>query len=40
MSIDSAQVYKHMNIGTAKLNSTEMKGIKHYLIDEIYLMIV
>lgn len=36
ISADSAQVYKHMNIGTAKLNSTEMKGIKHYLIDEIY----
>ena len=27
------QVYKDMNIGTAKVNEEEMQGIKHYLID-------
>ncbi|MCL2616282.1 MAG: tRNA (adenosine(37)-N6)-dimethylallyltransferase MiaA [Defluviitaleaceae bacterium] len=35
ISADSMQVYKHMNIGTAKPTNEEMKGIKHYLIDEI-----
>jgi len=34
ISADSMQVYKHMNIGTAKIMSSEMGGIKHYLIDE------
>ena len=36
ISADSAQVYKYMNIGTAKLKKEEMKGIKHYMIDEVY----
>lgn len=33
ISADSAQVYRHMNIGTAKLTEDEMQGIKHYMID-------
>lgn len=35
VSGDSMQVYKKMNIGTAKPSIDEMQGIKHYLIDEI-----
>ena len=27
------QIYKEMNIGTAKPTKEEMQGIKHYLID-------
>lgn len=33
ISADSAQVYKGLDIGTAKASSQEMKGIKHHLID-------
>lgn len=33
ISADSIQVYKHMNIGSAKITKSEMQGIKHYLID-------
>lgn len=33
ISADSMQVYKEMNIGTAKVTKEEMQGIKHYLID-------
>ncbi|MFU0827538.1 MAG: tRNA dimethylallyltransferase [Lachnoclostridium sp.] len=33
ISADSMQVYKYMNIGTAKLTREEMGGIPHYLID-------
>ncbi len=36
ISADSMQVYKYMNIGTAKPTIEEMGGIKHYLIDEFY----
>lgn len=36
ISADSMQVYKYMNIGTAKAPLEQMKGIKHYLIDELY----
>lgn len=36
ISADSMQVYKYMDIGTAKIKDYEMQGIKHYLIDEIY----
>lgn len=36
ISADSMQIYKHMDIGTAKPDSSEMDGIKHYLIDEVY----
>lgn len=35
ISADSMQVYKFMNIGTAKVTQKEMGGIQHYLIDEI-----
>ena len=33
ISCDSMQIYKDMNIGTAKPTQEEMQGIKHYLID-------
>ncbi len=33
VSADSMQIYKGMNIGTAKPTPEEMQGIKHYLID-------
>ncbi|MGE5328984.1 MAG: tRNA (adenosine(37)-N6)-dimethylallyltransferase MiaA [Deltaproteobacteria bacterium] len=33
ISADSMQIYKYMDIGTAKPNLEEMQGIKHYLID-------
>ena len=33
ISSDSAQVYKRLNIGTAKITEKEMQGIKHHLID-------
>ena len=33
VSCDSMQIYKDMNIGTAKPTLEEMQGIKHYLID-------
>lgn len=33
ISADSMQVYKHMDIGSAKIKKEEMKGIPHYLID-------
>ena len=33
ISADSMQIYKDMNIGTAKPTQEEMQGIKHYLID-------
>ena len=33
ISCDSAQVYKEMNIGTAKIKESEMNGIKHYMLD-------
>lgn len=36
ISADSMQVYKYMDIGTAKIKQEETKGIKHYLIDEFY----
>jgi tRNA dimethylallyltransferase len=35
ISADSMQIYKHMDIGTAKPTIDEMQGIKHYLIDEV-----
>lgn len=34
ISADSMQVYRGMDIGTAKITPEEMCGIKHYLIDE------
>lgn len=33
ISADSMQVYKYMNIGTAKPSIEEQDGIKHYLLD-------
>lgn len=33
ISADSMQVYKHMDIGSAKITKEEMEGIPHYLID-------
>ena len=33
ISADSMQVYKDMNIGTAKITQEEMQGIKHYMLD-------
>jgi tRNA dimethylallyltransferase len=35
ISADSMQVYKYMDIGTAKPTKEEMSGVDHYLIDEI-----
>jgi tRNA dimethylallyltransferase len=33
ISGDSMQIYKHMDIGTAKIQSSEMDGITHHLLD-------
>lgn len=33
ISADSMQIYKHLDVGTAKITDDEMKGIKHYLLD-------
>ena len=33
ISADSMQIYKYMDIGTAKVREDEMQGIKHHLID-------
>lgn len=35
ISADSMQVYKYMDIGSAKIMPEEMQGIKHYLVDEL-----
>lgn len=35
ISADSMQVYRHMDIGSAKITKEEMQGVKHYLIDEL-----
>ncbi len=34
ISADSMQVYRHMDIGTAKLKAEDRQGIPHYMIDE------
>lgn len=34
ISADSMQVYRHMDIGSAKVMPEEMDGVRHYLIDE------
>ena len=34
ISADSMQVYRYMDIGTAKVTPEETEGIPHYLIDE------
>ncbi|MDE7321944.1 MAG: tRNA (adenosine(37)-N6)-dimethylallyltransferase MiaA [Lachnospiraceae bacterium] len=33
ISADSVQVYRHMDIGSAKIRPEEMQGVKHYLVD-------
>ena len=33
ISADSMQVYKYMDIGSAKIRPEEMQGVKHYLVD-------
>lgn len=33
ISADSMQVYKELNVGTAKITKEEMNGVKHHLID-------
>lgn len=35
ISADSMQVYKHMDIGSAKIRPEEMAGIPHFLVDEL-----
>ena len=35
ISADSMQVYRMMDIGSAKVTKEEMQGVKHYLIDEL-----
>lgn len=35
ISADSMQVYKYMDIGSAKIMPEEMQKIKHYLVDEL-----
>lgn len=34
ISADSMQVYRHMDIGTAKIKPEQMQGIPHYMLDE------
>lgn len=34
ISADSIQVYKYMDIGSAKITKEEMQGVDHYLVDE------
>jgi len=33
ISADSRQIYKHLNIGTAKITKDEMEGIPHHMLD-------
>lgn len=35
ISADSMQVYRHMNIGSAKITKEEMDGVPHHLVDVI-----
>lgn len=35
ISADSMQIYKYMDIGSAKVTLDEMQGVKHYLVDEV-----
>ena len=36
ISADSMQIYKGMDIGTAKIKQEEMNGIKHYILDIVF----
>ncbi|WP_288177548.1 isopentenyl transferase family protein, partial [Blautia hydrogenotrophica] len=33
ISADSMQVYRHMDIGSAKIRPEEMQGVPHHLVD-------
>lgn len=33
ISADSMQIYRGMNVGTAKITPSEMKGVAHYMLD-------
>ncbi len=33
ISVDSRQVYRHLDIGTEKITAQEMRGVPHHLID-------
>ena len=33
ISADSMQVYRHMDVGSAKVTKEEMDGVPHHLID-------
>jgi len=35
ISADSMQIYRQMDIGTAKATTSEMRGVPHHLIDEL-----
>jgi tRNA dimethylallyltransferase len=35
ISADSRQIYKYMDIGTAKVKNNEAEGVRHYMIDEV-----
>ncbi len=35
VSADSMQIYRYMDIGTAKPDAVEMSGIRHYMLDEV-----
>ena len=35
VSCDSMQLYKYMNIGSAKPTAEEQREVKHYLVDQI-----
>lgn len=35
ISADSMQVYKYMDVGSAKITPAEMDGVRHYLVDEL-----
>lgn len=36
ISSDSMQIYKYMDIGTAKISPIEMDNVPHHLVDSIY----
>tara|TARA_B100000949_G_scaffold219352_1_gene218469 strand:- start:12 stop:932 length:921 start_codon:yes stop_codon:yes gene_type:complete len=36
ISVDSRQIYKHMDIGTSKPSYSTMNNIKHHLVDSLY----
>lgn len=36
ISADSMQIYKYMDIGTAKPTAEEMEGIPHHMLDVVF----